>query len=76
MLRVQAVQKNVVDEIDLQAEPEFYIQPPNSQQLVSAILILNYLVKQKITNVFPNLYTALKVIAAMRFSCVSRTQLF
>ena len=59
--------KNVVDKIDLQAELKFYVDLPIWQQFEFAILLLNHLVKQKITNSLPNLYTdtTLKIIATM-----------
>ena len=54
-----------MDKTDLQAELAFFVNLPNRQQLDSALSILNYLVKQKITDTVPNLYTALKIVATM-----------
>ena len=62
---------NVVDKTDLQAELAFFVNLTNRQQLNSALSILNYLVKQKITNTLPNLYTTLKIVATMPVSVAS-----
>ena len=54
-----------MEKTHLQAELAFFVILPNQQQLDSALPILNYLVKQKITDTLPNLYTALKIVATM-----------